>query len=199
MLPMKKLPAFILILLFFLSACVPESAVTPAPATASPFPTAAPTLPPAPASPGDSIIWDSLRVTMDQLETTQDYLTDYGSTRVPPAGPQFLWVHVRIKNTGQADMDVPLAEHFSILYAAIELKPTYGHRQNYTDYTTLGPVIFPDQELEGWLRFDIPAAAERKDLRFVFIPESAEVGTSYDSPNYPYAENKPTSVWTCAP
>jgi Domain of unknown function (DUF4352) len=154
---------------------------------------------PTPSSPGNSIHWDQLQVTMDQLEITQDYLTDYGSSRIPTEGNKFLWVHIRLKNTGQIEMDVPLSEHFSILYAAVELKPTYGHRAEYTDYTTLGPIIFPNQELDGWLRFDIPAAAELRDLRFVFLPESSQVGTSFTSPNYPYADDKPTYVWKCAP
>ena len=96
-------------------------------------------------------------------------------------------------------MDTPLSEHYSVLYAATELKPTYGHRQGYVDYTTLGTVIFPGQELDGWLRFDVPTTAGLKDMRFVFIPESAQVGTSFSSPNYPYADDKPTYVWNCAP
>jgi hypothetical protein len=94
-------------------------------------------------------------------------------------------------------MDVPASEHFSVLYTAAELKPTYGHRAGYADYTTLGPLIFPDQGLDGWLRFDIPVSAELGELRFVFLPESAQVGASYNSPNYPYADDKPTYVWNC--
>ena len=136
---------------------------------------------------------------MDQLEITEAYFTDFGSQRIPPAGQKILWVHIRLKNMGQVEMDVPIAEHFSILYAAVELKPVYGYRQGYAEYTALGPVIFPDQELAGWLRFDIPVAAELSEMRFVFIPESAQVGVSYSSPNYPYAANKPTYVWNCAP
>lgn len=138
-------------------------------------------------------------MTMDQLEVTQDYVTDFGSTRSPSVGQKFLWVHIRLKTTGQIEIDVPLAEHFSVLYAATELKPSYGHRAGYADYTALGPVIFPDQELDGWIRFDIPTTAELKDLRFVFIPESSQVGTSFSSPNYPYADDKPTYVWKCIP
>jgi hypothetical protein len=182
--------------MFLLAACTtPKGAsVTPIP-----YPTQVPTnIPPAPASPGESILWEGLQVTMDELEITGEYITEFGSTRVPPDGQKIVWVHVRLKNTGPVEMDIPIADHFSILYAAVELKPVYGHRQNHTDYTTLGPAIFTDQELDGWLRFDIPAAAELKDLRFVFIPESVQVGTSYNSPNYPYADNKPTYVWNCA-
>jgi len=144
-------------------------------------------------------MWDGLQVTMDQLEITQDYVTDYSSTRSPSTGQKFLWVDIRLKNTDQIEMDIPLSQHFSVLYAGTELKPSYGHRQGYADYTALGSVIFPNQELDSWLRFDIPTAAELNELRFVFLPESSQVGASFSSPNYPYSEDKPTYVWNCAP
>ena len=197
---MKTLSVILAIGLVVLTACSPkaQALVTPLPATPSPQPTATKIrVLPTPSSPGNSITWDDLQVTMDQLEVTQEYLTDFGSTRTPPAGSKFLWVHLHLKNTGQIEIDVPLSEHFSILYAAIELKPTYGHRAGYADYTVLGPIIFPEQDLDGWLRFDIPTTAELSDLRFVFLPESAQVGASYSSPNYPYADDKPTYVWKC--
>ena len=202
MLPLKKTPAILFLGLLIFSACSQRQTTTapPATATASPPPTATATrLLPTPSSKGDSIVWEALQVSMDKLEITQDYLTDFGSSRVPPAGQKFLWVHIRLKNLSQVQTDVPLAEHFSILYAATELKPTYGHRQGYADYTALEPVISPGQELDGWIRFDIPDTAELSDLRLVFIPESSHVGASYSSPNYPYAKDKPTFVWNCAP
>jgi hypothetical protein len=199
---MKNISCLLAVALVVLTACSSTDQDSPPPLTATPTPqptaTAMKVLPTA-SSKSDVIIWDGLQVTMDQLEVTEEYVTDFGSSRVPPEGNKFLWVHIRLKNTGQVEMDVPLSEHFSILYAAIELKPTYGHRAQYADYTTLGPVIFPNQELDGWLRFDIPITAELSDLRFVFLPESAQVGTSYSSPNYPYADDKPTYVWNCAP
>ena len=199
---MKNTVAILLSGLFILAACssAGQTSTTHLPATLSPQPTATEIkLLPTPASSGDSITWDELQVTMDQLEITQDYMTDYGSTRIPPAGQKFLWVHILLKNIGQVEMEVPLSEHFSVLYAGAELKPGYGHRQGYLDYTTLETFIFPDQNLEGWLRFDIPAAAELKELRFVFLPESSQVGSSYSSPNYPYSDDKPTYVWNCEP
>lgn len=198
----KKTLSFLLAGLLLFTACSKSSEVAApvATATASPQPTAThTTILSTPSSTGDSIIWEDLRVTMDQREVTQDYVTEFGSTRVPPVGQKFLWVHIQLKNLGQVQMDVPISEHFSILYAAAELKPIYGHRQAYAEYAALGPVIFPDQELDGWLRFDIPATAELSDLRLVFIPESSQVGVSYSSPNYPYADDKPTYVWNCAP
>jgi hypothetical protein len=136
---------------------------------------------------------------MDQPEVTQDYLTDFGSTRTPPDGKKFLWVHILLKKTGQIEMEVPDLTHFSVLYAATEIKPIYGHRSGYAEYSALGSVIFPNQEMAGWLRFDIPDTAELKDMRFVFLPESVQVGVSYSSPNYPYAKDKPTYVWDFGP
>ena len=202
MLPLKKLSRALLIGLTLLTACLttgkPPAVTVTATAFAPPTATATRVLP-TPSSLNDSILWDDLRVTMDQLEITQEYLTDFGSTRSPSAGKKFLWVHIQLKNTGQIEMNVPVVEHYSILYAATEIKPIYGHRQGYVDYTTLGAVIFPNQELEGWLRFDIPATARLSEMRFVFLPESAQVGTSFSSPSYPYSNDKPTYVWNCAP
>ena len=199
---MIKNSSILAIGLIVLTACsfAGQESTTPPAATVSPPTTATRiTILPTPSSPGDSIVWDDLQVTMDRLEVTEDYITDYGSSRVPTEGDKFLWVHIRLKNMGQIELNVPLSEHYSVLYAAAELKPSYGHRQGYAEYTTLGPLIFPNQDLDGWIRFDIPTTAELKDLRFVFLPESSQVGASYSSPNYPYADDKPTYVWNCAP
>ena len=154
---------------------------------------------PTDAAPGNSIIWQNLQVTMEQAEISGDFITEYGSTRSPSAGEKFVWVHVQLKNMGQKQIDTPSPEHFGVLYAATELKPTYGHRKDHQDYTVLEPVIFPNQEMDAWLRFDIPVNAELKDLRFVFLPESSHVGVSFSSPNYPYAEDHPIYVWKCTP
>lgn len=199
---MKKMMRVLLSTLsgaLILTACssTGESA-TPVTVTAPPGPTATEiTVLPTPASSGDSILWRDLQVTMDQIEINEEFITEYGSTRSPSAGEKFMWVHVQLKNVGQIETDTPLIEHFSVLYAATELKPTYGHRKGYAEYSTLEPVLFPDQEADGWMRFDIPATAELKDLRFIFLPESSQVGASYSSPNYPYADDKPTFVWKC--
>ena len=177
-----------------------RAARAPHTAALSPQPATTETLViPTPSSPGDSIIWDDLQMTMEQPEFTDIYETDYGSTRLPPKGGKFLWVHIGLLNSGQVETEVPGAEHFSVLYASTELKPTYGHRSGYRDYTTLVQVIFPGQRLDGWLRFDISVTAEFDDLLFVFLPESSQVGASYESPNYPYAEDKPTYVWNFMP
>ncbi|SRR5258706_1988100 len=199
MLPLKKIPGILFVGLLILTACASVSQ-TPAVATSAPQPTAtAIKVLPTPAIPGNSIQWGNLQVALSQLEVTQDYVTEYDTTRIPPAGDKFLWVHVQLKNTGQVEMNLPLLENYSILYAATELKPTYGHRKDHTEYTTLDSVIFPNHESDGWLRFDIPAEAGLKDLRFVFLPESSHVGVSFSSPNYPYSDDKPAYVWKCAP
>lgn len=197
---MKKFFALLVIGSLILTACgfTFPGLVSPTGFTPFPQPTATSIkIFPTASLPRDSITWNNLQVTMDQLEVTQEYQTDYGSSRIPTEGNKFLWVHLRIQNIGQTQTDLPATEHFSILYSATELKPTYGHRAGHTDYTTLGPTIFLNQELEGWLRFDIPSASELKDLRFVFLPQSSQVGSSYSSPNYPYSDDKQTFVWKC--
>jgi len=197
----KKISRALFFWLVVLTACTTERESQSIPAvpaaTSTPLPTTTPTPLPTASAPSDSILWDNLKVTMDQLEITNEYLTDFGSTRTPPDGKKFLWVHVWLLNTSRVEMDIPVFEHYSILYAALEIKPIYGHRNGYVDYTTLGKTIFPNQKLDGWLRFDIPSTAELKDMRFVFLPESAQVGVSYSSPSYPYADDKPTYVWDC--
>lgn len=186
--------------LLILTACSSSGeSVTPVTATVPPQPTATQVkVLPTPASPGDAIIWRDMQVTIDQLEVTDDFINEFGSRRFPSAGMKLMWAHIQLKNVGQIEIEVPQIEHFSVLYAATELKPTYGHRQEYTDYSTLEPILFPDQEADGWIRFDIPATAELKDMLCVFIPESAQIGTTFSSPNYPYSEDKPTYVWKCS-
>jgi hypothetical protein len=190
-----------LIGLFIMTACssAGEASVAPLVATPSPQPTATEiTVLPTPSSPGDSVIWRDLQVSMDQAEITDLFITEFGSQRTPSAGQKFLWIHITLENIGQDEIALPTPENFSVLYAESEFKPIYGHRQGYADYTDLGSTLFPGQELDAWLRFDIPTTAELSDLRFVFLPTSSQVGVSPSSPNYPYAENKPTYVWKCA-
>ena len=199
---MKNLSSLLLrnlIWLFLLTACATANkSVTPVTIT-PPQPTATEVrILPTPASPGDAITWRDLQVSMGQIEITENFVTEFGSTRDPSAGMKFMWVHIQLKNVGQLEIDTPQLENFSVLYAATEIKPTYGHRQGYKDYSTLGSVLFPEQEADAWIRFDIPAAAELKDLLCVFLPESSQVGVSFSSPNYPYSD-KPTYVWKCAP
>ena len=186
-----------LIGLLLLTACsTTGESVTPVTVMASPQPTATEVVLPTPASPSDSITYQDLQVTMVQTEINAEFITEFGSTRSPSPGIKFLWVHVQLENVGQDQIDTPLPEHFSVLYAATELKPTYGHRKDYTDYTALDPILFPNKKADAWLRFDIPDVAELKNLRFVFLPEGFQVGSSFSSPNYPYSD-KPTYVWKC--
>lgn len=196
---MKKISGILFIGLFLLTACSSAGGTSPATATAtavaSPQPAA--TALPTPSSPGDSVIWRDLQVSMDQVEITDQFITEFGTQRLTTAGKKFLWVHVRLENVGNGEIALPASENFSVLYTESEIKPIYGHRQEYADYTDLASTLFPGQELDAWLRFDIPTAAELKDLWFVFIPGSAQVAVSPSSPNYPYASNKPTYVWKC--
>ena len=198
--PMIKVSSILFIALFVVTACSATGASSATPAMATGFPQLTPTVVevvPTPSSPGDSVNWRDLQVRMDQVEITDHFINEFGSQRIPSAGQRFLWVHVALKNAGKTEIPLPTSEHFSVLYAESEFKPIYGHRQGYPDYTDLSTTLFPGQELDAWLRFDIPMAAGLEDVWFVFMPTSAQVGVSPSSPDYPYAENKPTYVWRC--
>ncbi len=196
-LPMKKISGILFIGLFLLAACSSAGESTVVPATATALPPATATALPTPSSPGNSVVWRDLQVAMDQVEITDRFLTEFDTLRVPPADKKFLWVHVRLENVGTGEITLPDSENFSVLYAESEIKPVYGHRQGYAEYTDLNPTLFPGDTLEAWLRFDIPVTAELQDLWFVFLPTSAQVGVSPSSPNYPYASDKPAYVWKC--
>jgi hypothetical protein len=199
---MKKLLNVLFISLFILTACssTGESSATPVIAITSPQSTATKIkVLPTPSSPGDSVTWRDLEVSMVQAEITDSFITEFGTQRLPSTGRKFLWVHVALENVGNDEITLPASENFSVLYTDSEFKPIYGHRQGYADYTDLGRTLFPSQKLDAWLRFDIPITADLQDLWFVFLPESAQVGVSPSSPNYPYATNKPTFVWECEP
>ena len=188
--------------LFVLAACSSTSGLSSTPAATTSFPQPTPTVTrvfPTPSSPGGSVRWRDLQVSMDHVEITDTFVNEFGSQRVPPAGQKFLWVNLALENVGVEEILLPESENFSVLYAESEFKPIYGHRQGDTDYTDLGPTLFPGQQLGAWLRFDIPVEADLNELWFVFLPTSAQVGVSPSSPNYPYAENKPTYVWKCQP
>jgi hypothetical protein len=143
------------------------------------------------------IIYDDLQVAMSQAELTTGYITEFGSRREPPVGKQLLWIHIQLKNIGQHEQPLPATEHFSILYGSAEFKPTYGHRNEYTDYTTLSKTIYQGQEVDAWLRFDIPVAAELEELWFAFLPESSQVSVSFSPSDYPWGDH-PIYLWTCA-
>ncbi len=196
---MKQTPSILFIGLIILTACTSTGQSPAKPATATALPQPATTAVPTPSSPGDAMVWRDLQVSMDQVETSDRFDTEFGTQRVPSAGEKFLWVHIRLENVGTGEIALPPSENFSVLYAESEIKPIYGHRQGYGDYTDLASTLFPGRELDAWLRFDIPAAADLKDLWFVFLPGSAQVGVSPSSPNYPYAGNKPTYVWKLGP
>jgi hypothetical protein len=182
-----------------LTGCTPAGPpITATPLPPAPTPTKVQAWP-TPALPGAAITWEVAQVSMQQAEINDSFVTEFGSQRLPSPGQKFLWIQVLLENTGTSKINLPSAEHFSVLYAATELKPTYGHRQDHTDYTALDSTLFPGQAVEAWLRFDLPATAELKDLRFVFLPESAQVGASPFAPDYPWGGKHPLYVWVCGP
>lgn len=134
---------------------------------------------PTPAPGGETITYEDLQVTMDQTEITESYETEFGSSREPTVGIKFLWIHIVLKNIGQQEQNLPAEENFSALLGTTEFKPTYGYRKDHTDYITLNTVIDAGEEVNAWLRFDVPVEAELKDLTFVFLPESTQISFGF--------------------
>ena len=153
---------------------------------------------PTPMSPSKMIVYDDLQVEMSEAEITTSYTTEYGSNREPPAGKKFIWIHVRLKNIGQSEQTLPASEHFSVLNGETEFKPTYGHRKDHADYMALTTGMVQGQEVDAWLRFDIPTGIELKDMIFAFHPESTQVSLGFSSGDYSWADH-PIYLWTCAP
>jgi hypothetical protein len=152
---------------------------------------------PTPMPPAQMIVYDDLQVAMSEAEITTSYLTEFGSEREPSAGTKFIWIHILLKNIGQDGRTLPETEHFSVLDGTDEFKPTYGHRKDHTDYTSLNTSMAQGQEVDAWLRFDIPAALELKDLMFAFLPETSQVSFGFSSGDYPWGDH-PVYLWTCA-
>jgi hypothetical protein len=153
---------------------------------------------PTPMSPVQMIVYDDLQVVMSEAEITSNYLTEYGTEREPPAGKNIIWIHILLKNIGQGEWTLPDAEHFSVLNGTAEFKSTYGHRKDHADYMALNTSMAQGQEVDAWLRFDIPAEAELQDLAFAFLPESSQVSFGFSSNDYSWADH-PIYLWTCAP
>lgn len=197
---MKKTPTILFIGLFILTACSSTGeSITPVTIRVSPQPTAIETkVLPTPISRDQTIVYDHLQVKMSEAEITTSYITEFGSTREPPAGKKFLWIHVVLKNIGQDEQNLPAPEHFSALSGTTEYKSIYGHRKDYADYMTLTRGLVQGQEVDAWLRFDIPAALELKNLLFAFLPESSQVSTGFSSSDYSWGDH-PIYLWACMP
>ena len=153
---------------------------------------------PTPMSPGQPIIYEDLQVLLKEAEITSSFITEYGTTREPPPGKNIIWVHILLKNISQREQILPESEHFSVLSSTTEFKATYGHRKDHTDYMTLTPILAQGQEVDAWLRFDIPVAMDLNQFLFAFLPESLQVSIIVPSSGSAWAEH-PTYLWTCAP
>lgn len=200
---MTKTLKFVLSSLFGLLMAVACNS-TSGPVVSTPIPSSAPQatveakILPTPISPSQMVVYDNLQVVMSEAEITTSYQTEYGSNREPPAGKKIIWIHILLKNIGQGETNLPTPEHFSILNGTTEYKSTYGHRKDHTDYMALDTNMAQGQEVDAWLRFDIPVDAELKDLTFAFLPQSTRVSFGFSSNDYSWADH-PIYLWACVP
>ncbi len=194
---MKKI---FLLGLLFITACAPaNAAVVPTPVPSATLQATAEIKSlPTPIPNGQTISYKDLQVTMEQAEITASYETEFGSTREPTAGIKFLWIHIVLKNVGAQEQTLPAEEHFSALLGEIDFKPSYGYRKDHADYKALKTVLNSGEEVNAWLRFDVPGDAELKDLIFAFLPESTQVSFGFSSSDYFWADH-PIYLWNCVP
>ncbi len=178
------------------AACRPGQATSPAPsqtatpyrmATRTPLPSA---IPPTLMVPGNQAVYDDFQVSMLGYELGSTYTTEYGSLREPPTGQQFVWIHVQVANQGQTMQNLPPSVHYSVLYQGLEVKSSYGHRQNFSDYTTLRAGLSARQTVDGWLRYVLPIAAQAGDISFAYLPDSIQVSFVSPGTASPWAEHK---------
>lgn len=200
---MTKKLTFVLGCLFVLLitvSCISASGtVVPSPVPSStPQTVVESNLVPTPISPGQMVIYGDLQVVMKEAEITSSFITEYGTTREPPPSKNIVWVHILLKNIGQGEQTLPEPEHFSLLNNTTEFKATYGHRKDHTDYMALTQILAPGQEVDAWLRFDIPVAMDLKQFMFAFLPESSQVSIVSSSSGSSWADH-PTYLWMCAP
>ena len=200
MFPIHKTQNLLFVGLFILTACsATDQSVATVTITAPPLPDLTELkILPTPMSPRQTVVHRNFQVTMSQAELTNGYQTEFDSTREPAADTQFLWIHIVLKNSGQQEQDLPEPEHFSVLNGRTEYKPTYGHRKDHVDYMALTTIMVKGQEVDAWLRFDIPAALGLSDLQFAFLPESSQVSLAFSPSAYPWGDH-PIYLWTCAP
>ncbi|MHC1781965.1 MAG: hypothetical protein AB9891_04220 [Anaerolineaceae bacterium] len=140
------------------------------------------------------MVFEDLSIKIEGAEIVDQYKTEYGPSREAPAGMKFLWVQLFLENSGVENIDLPEEDHFSALYGTEEYKPTYGHRDGYKDYISLGDTLFPRDPQHAWLRFDIPAQAELKDIQFAFLPDSTRVSFSRTQSGSSYYDH-PVFIW----
>ncbi len=152
----------------------------------------------APLLPKQGVSDGHLQIIMDDYDFSSSYTTEFQRTEVSPPTGKFLWVHVAVKNTGTREEKIPHFSLFTVLYQEIQIEATYGHRQNFPDYTNqnfLEDRIPPGQSREGWLRYLIPANANFSDILFrygLFSPHLIEA-TPY------MKQGQPVYLWVLTP
>ena len=144
------------------------------------------------------IVHEDLQVVMKEAEITSTFITEYGTTREPPPGKNIIWINILLKNIGQSEQTLPESEHFSVLNNTTEFKSTYGHRKDHIDYMALTQILAPGQEVDAWLRFDIPVDMDLNEFMFAFLPESSQVSIVSSTSGSSWADH-PTYLWMCAP
>lgn len=92
----------------------------------------------------------------------------------PLEGAQFLWLHLRIENSGQAPLYGPTPDEFFILRDGEQTDSDY-YWLEHPDYGTIQEgLIFPGVKREGWFRFTVPLAYRPENIVVAYKPYALE-------------------------
>lgn len=123
---------------------------------------------------GEIASFDEFEVVVDGYEFSGEYETEFTSNIEPPEGAKFVWIHIRVRNLGEtAEYSLSQITDLKLAYLDEELTSKRGNREGYPDYAGgifTGEKLYPGVELDGWLRFTVPVAAQEEDLEFVLKP-----------------------------
>jgi hypothetical protein len=120
---------------------------------------------------GQSASIDSLQVTPVQYEITNEYTSQGGEVITPSSGATFLWVLVTVENTGDNAADPSFI--FELYYRGEKTDDkTFGHVDNdpinYPSFRS--EKLFPNQQIEGWIMFEVPEAINLPNAYFLVRP-----------------------------
>ena len=135
---------------------------------------------------GESTRFSNFEVTVVAFEFSDSYITKYQSTKYPPIGAKFAWIHIKVQNLGNTAERAPKPFEFKLIYQDDKIHGEGGSREGHPDYTSeflTGEEVYPGIVHEGWLRFTVPSAAKRIDVEVLFEPRgSTENHLWYISP-----------------
>ena len=120
---------------------------------------------------GQSVLYNNVRVSINQYEFSGAYGTRSFLEEKPKSGFKFLWVYVSARNEGNSPGWLPRAgvgSQFFVIYGDQQFSEDFpiSERSGYPRYEA-GNVL-PGIKREGWIRFSVPEPAQPVNLKIGF-------------------------------